>query len=344
MKIVIDNAIPFISGVFEPYSDTVYLPWEEIGPDTVRDADALIIRSRTKCDAELLEGSAVKVISTATIGMDNIDIGYCDRHGIIVKNASGCNAGGVMNYVFSALYGVASRKHIKLEGATMGIIGVGSTGSRIENAARSLGFKVLCCDPPRQAAEGQTGFCSLDELLENSNVVTCHVPLNDSTRGMADDSFFGKMKPGAIFINVSRGEIVSDRALKGAMMKLGPVIIDTWNNEPFVDKELLNMVDIATPHIAGYSYQGKLNGTASAVRGAARVLGISRLLDFFPESDVPSLNAVKLDVHGKSQGEIASLFQYNYPIFTDDFLFRLNPDDFIGIRSNYSYRKEFYID
>lgn len=344
MKVVIDSAIPFIQGVFEPDSETVYLPGEDIGPDVVRDADALIIRSRTRCDSELLEDSSVRVISTAAIGMDNIDLPYCSRRGIAVRNASGCNAGGVMNYVFSALYGVASRKHIKLEGTTMGIIGAGNTGHRIEKAARALGFNVLLCDPPRQAAEGPEGFCSLDWLLENSNVVTCHVPLNDSTRGMADDSFFEKMRPGAIFINSSRGEIVSDRALKGAIMKLGPVIIDTWNNEPAVDKELVNMADIATPHIAGYSYQGKLNGTASAVRGAARVLGISRLYDFFPESEIPSLNAVRLDVHGKSQGEVASLIQYNYPIFTDDFMFRLNPDDFVGIRSNYSYRREFYLD
>lgn len=345
MKLVIDSAIPFVQGVFEPYVDkVVYLQGDEITSSEVVDADALLIRTRTKCDAELLDGSSVKLISTATIGTDNIDLDYCSRRGIFVKNASGANAGGVMNYVFSALYGVAARKSIKLDGYTMGIIGVGSAGRRVESMARSLGFRVLKNDPPRMLEEGPSEFCPLDYLLENSNIITFHVPLNDKTRGMADEDFFSKVRPGTIFINVARGEIVVDSALKAAIPKLGPVIIDVWNNEPNVDKELMNMVDIATPHIAGYSYQGKQNSTSAAVRTVARFFGISALTDFFPFADVAELDAVRLDIHGKSQGQIASLFQYNYPIFTDDFMFRVNPDDFVGLRSNYSYRKEFYID
>ncbi len=345
MKLVIDSAIPFVNGVFEPYVDNVvYLQGDEITPSEVADADALLIRTRTKCDAELLDGSSVKLIATATIGTDNIDLDYCSRRGIFVKNASGANAGGVMNYVFSALYGVAARKSIKLDGYTMGIIGVGSAGRRVEAMARSLGFRVLKNDPPRMLEEGPSEFCTLDYLLENSNIITFHVPLNEKTRGMADEDFFSKVKPGTIFINVARGEIVVDSALKAAIPKLGPVIIDVWNNEPNVDKELMNMADIATPHIAGYSYQGKQNSTSAAVRTVARFFGISALTDFFPFSDVAELDAVRLDIHGKSQGQIASLFQYNYPIFTDDFMFRVNPDDFVGLRSNYSYRKEFYID
>lgn len=344
MKIVIDSAIPFVQGVFEPFADVNYMRGEEISRGDVADADALLIRSRTKCDANLLDGSSVKLISTATIGTDNIDLAYCMEHGVYVQNASGCNAGGVMNYVFSALYGVAARKSIKLDGYTLGIIGMGSSGRRVDSMARSLGFRILRNDPPRMAEDSSSDYCSLDYLLENSNIITFHVPLNDRTRNMADDLFFSKVRPGTIFINVARGELMVDSALKAAIPKLGAVIIDTWNNEPNVDKELLGMVDIATPHIAGYSYQGKQNATAAAVRTVARYFGIKQLLDFYPKADVAELDAVKLAVHGKTQGQIASLFQYNYPIFTDDFMFRVDPDNFVGLRSNYSYRREFYID
>ncbi|MDO5442281.1 MAG: 4-phosphoerythronate dehydrogenase [Bacteroidia bacterium] len=344
MKIVVDSAIPFVQGVFEPYANVLYKQGDKISPEDVKDADALLIRTRTKCDASMLDGSAVKLISTATIGTDNIDLEYCRDRGIFVRNASGCNAGGVMNYVFSALYGVAARKSIKLDGYTFGIIGAGSAGRRVEAMARSLGFRIMKNDPPRMREEGPYDFCSLDELLEQSDIISFHVPLNDRTRGMADEEFFRKVKPGAIFINVARGELVVDSALKEAVPKLGAVIIDTWNNEPFIDKELMNAVDIATPHIAGYSYQGKQNSTAAAVRTVARFFDIKPLLDFFPSSDVAELEAVKLDIHGKSQGQIASLFQYNYPIFTDDFMFRVNPDGFVDLRANYSYRREFFID
>lgn len=337
-------SIPFVQGVFEPYANVVYKQGDTISSEDVKDADALVIRTRTKCDASLLDGSSVKLISTATIGTDNVDMDYCRERGIFVQNASGCTAGGVMNYVFSALYGVAARKSIKLDGYTLGIIGVGSAGRRVESMARSLGFRILKNDPPRMKEEGSYEFCSMDTLLEQSDIITFHVPLNDVTRGLADEEFFRKVKPGAIFINVARGEIVVDSALKEAVPKLGAVIIDTWNNEPFIDKELMNMVDIATPHIAGYSYQGKQNGTAAAVRTVARFFDIKPLLDFFPSSNLAELEAVRLDIHGKNQGQIASLFQYNYPIFTDDFMFRVNPDGFVDLRANYSYRREFFID
>ena len=344
MKIVVDKAIPFVTGIFEPYADVVYKNGEDISPEDMRDTDALVIRSRTKCNAALLDGSPVKVISTATIGTDNIDLEYCKSRGIFVQNASGCNAGGVVNYIFSALYGVASRKAIKLDGYTFGIIGAGNVGRRVEDMAGLLGFNVLKNDPPREAEEGPEGFCSMDYLLEHSNIISFHVPLNGNTKGMADREFFDRLRPGTIFINVARGEIVVDEALKAAVPKLGPVIIDTWNNEPFVDKELINMVDIATPHIAGYSYQGKQNGTAAAVRAVADFFGISELSGFFPQSESVDKDAVVLDLSGKTQGEIASIIQYNYPIFTDDFMFRMHPEDFERLRSEYNFRKEFYLE
>ena len=344
LKIVADKAIPFLEGVFDPYADMIYLPGDKIGPEDVRDADVLMVRTRTKCNADLLEGSKVKFIATATIGTDHIDFPYCDSKGIVVRNAPGCNAGGVMEYVFSALYGLASRKSISLQGNTIGIIGVGHVGSLIERMGRALGFKILKCDPPRAEAEGSFGFCDLEYLLQNSQIVTLHVPLDETTRGMANSEFFSLMQPGAFFINAARGEVVCDDALKAAIPKLGPVIIDTWNHEPDIDLDLMDKVAIATPHIAGYSYQGKQNGTAAAVRAVAHYFGITELYEFFPKTDLPENEAVKLDLKGLNQGEIASVLQYNYPIFTDDFMLRLNPENFDKLRSEYNYRREVYID
>lgn len=343
IRIVIDSAIPFIKGVFEPYAEVVYKEGCEISRQDAMNADALIVRTRTKCDSDLLDGTPVRFIATATIGMDHIDLKYCNENGIIVRNSAGCNAGGVMNYVFSALYGVAARKSIRLEGGKLGIIGVGNVGRRVDSVASSLGFKVLKNDPPRMAEEGNEGFCPLDYLLANADIVTMHVPLNETTRGMADDRFFALMKPGTIFINASRGEVVDEAALKRAIPRLGHVIIDTWNNEPCIDRELLDMVDIATPHIAGYSYQGKQNGTSMAVRALARFFGIDPLYEFFPKTEIIDLESIRLDLKGKSQGEIASVLQYNYPIFTDDFMFRMAPENFESLRTNYQYRREFYV-
>lgn len=344
MKIVADRNIPFLKGVFEPYAEIIYKDGSEIVRDDVLDADALVIRTRTRCDASLLEGSSVRIIATATIGTDHIDMDYCSSRGIIVHNARGCNAGGVMQYVFSALYGVAARKAIRLDGSVFGVIGVGSVGGKVASLAEYLGFKVLRCDPPRALKEGPDGFCPMDYLLANSDVVTLHVPLDAETQGMADEEFFTLMRPGSVFINSSRGEVVVEEALKMAMPKFGAVIIDTWNNEPDVDVELIDMVDIATPHIAGYSYQGKQNGTASAVQALARHFGLHELYDYYPETELPEHEPVCLDLKEKKQGEIAALFQYNYPIFTDDFRFRMEPQEFERMRSNYQYRREIIIE
>lgn len=344
MKIVADIDVPFLNGVFEPYAEVVYKKGPDITHDDVVDADALILRTRTKCNAELLEGSSVKVIATATIGTDHVDFDFCNSHGIEVHNAAGCNAGGVMQYVFSALYGIAARKGIKIDGATIGIIGVGNVGKKVEEMARYLGFNVLRCDPPRARAEGPDGFCSLEHILENSQIITMHVPLDEITRGMAGSRFFAMMQPGSIFINASRGEVVNEQALKATLPKFGAVVIDTWNNEPNVDTELVDMVDIATPHIAGYSYQGKQTGTAMAVQAIALFFGIEELYDFFPDADLPDHDPVLLDLKGKTHGQIAAVFQYNYPIFTDDFRFRMDPEKFEKLRSEYQYRREVYVE
>ena len=343
MKIVIDRAIPFIEGVFEPWAEVLY----KEGPDIVRqdllDADALIIRTRTRCNAALLEGTAVKLIATATVSLDNIDQPWCQEHGIFIQNASGCNAGGVTNSVFSALYGMAARKSIPLAGATMGIIGLGSAGQRVEEMALALGFKTLRYDPLRAAREWQhTEFHDLDAVLSGSDIITMHIPVNDTTRGMANEQFFNTMKPGAIFINTAQGELVVEEDLIRAIPRLGPVALDTWCHEPDINRELMDRVDIATPHIAGYTLQGKQIGTALAIRATARFFGIQELYEFFPKTEILEYQAVHVDAHDKTQGQIAAIIQYNYPIFTDDFMFRLASDHFSELRANYQYRREFY--
>lgn len=342
MKFVIDKAIPFVEGVFEPFAEVIYKEGPDIAREDLLDADALVIRTRTRCDAALLEGTSVKIIATATVSMDNIDLAWCKDHGIFVRNASGCNAGGVTNYVFSALYGTAARKSIPLSGATLGIIGLGSAGSRVEEMGLALGFKTLRYDPWRAAKEGPSEFCDLDTVLAGADVVTLHIPVNDSTRGMADAAFFARMKPGAFFINTAQGELVVEEDLIRAIPRLGPVALDTWCHEPDINRTLLDLVDIATPHIAGYTLQGKQIGTSLAIRAVARFFGLSGLYDFFPTTEIIEYQAVHIDAHEKTQGQIASVIQYNYPIFTDDFMFRMAPDRFSEMRANYSYRREFY--
>lgn len=344
MKVVADMDIPFLEGVFEPYGEVIYKKGIDIVKEDVMDADALLVRTRTQCDAALLEGSKVKVVASATIGTDHIDKEYCASHGIEVANASGCNAGGVMQYVFSAVYGIAARKGIKLDDVTFGVVGVGNVGRLVADMAESLGFKVMRCDPPRAEKEGPEGFCSIEELLEQSQVVTLHVPLDETTRGMANDTFFTLMLPGTIFINAARGEVVNEEALMAALPKLGAVVIDTWNNEPNVNEELLELVDIATPHIAGYSYQGKVNGTRMAVRAVAECLGIEALKDFSPDDSDEDRQPVRLDLRGRTHGEIAAVLQYNYPIFTDDFRFRMEPHKFEKLRNEYQYRREIVLE
>ena len=342
MLIVADSKIPFLNGVFEPFAEVRYLPPDRIDAAAVRDADALIIRTRTRCDAALLEGTPVKMIATATVSLDNIDQTWCRDHGIFVQNASGCNAGGVTNYVFSALYGTAARKSISLAGATMGIIGLGSAGTRVEEMALALGFKTLRYDPWRAAREWHTEFHSLDAVLACSDIVTLHIPVNDTTRGMANADFFAKMKPGAFFINTAQGELVVEEDLIRAIPRLGPVALDTWCHEPDINRELMDLVDIATPHIAGSTLQGKQIGTSLAIRAVARFFGLAGLFEFFPTTEIVEYQAVRIDAHDKTQGQIASIIQYNYPIFTDDFMFRLAPERFSELRASYSYRREFY--
>ena len=361
MKVVVDKDIPFFDGVLENYFSVVYLPGKEIVKSVITDADALVVRTRTRCNAELLEGTSVKFIATATIGMDHIDIEWCRNAGIIVKNAAGCNAGGVMQYVFTALYGLAARKGIALpDGVTfpdeplrLGVIGAGNVGSRVAAMGEYMGFEVLRCDPAKERQQtlafnnGELhlkdfkDYYSMDYLLENADIVTLHTDLNPTSIGLAGEEFFARMKEGAIFINSSRGEVVQDNALLGNCGKLSGIILDVWNGEPSINLELLVKADIATPHIAGYSYEGKLNGTVMSVRALGNHFNIADLKDF---SIVPQeKNNNFFSKKNLSQMQITEYFENIFPIFEHCADLKADPQHFEQLRSNFKYRREFYV-
>lgn len=368
MKIVVDKDIPFINGVFEPYFSVVYLPGKEIVNSVISDADALVVRTRTRCDAQLLENTGVKLVATATIGTDHIDMDYCSKAGIAVKNAAGCNAGGVMQYVFTALYGVAAKNGILLPDNTstctageccngrkqvFGVIGVGNVGSKVSAMAEYMGFEVLRCDPAKEREQtlafnnGNMSlkdfkpYYSLEYLLENADIVTLHTDLNPTSRGMAGREFFSRMKEGAVFINSSRGEVVQEDALLECSGKLSGVIIDVWNGEPEINRELLCRADIATPHIAGYSYEGKMNGTAMSVRNVGEFFGIGELKGFRIVPQERNNNFFSKE--GLSQNQINGYFSNIFPIFEHCADLKESPQNFEQLRSNFKYRREFYV-
>lgn len=314
--IVADRDIPFLDGVLEPWFEVRRLPGRAIGPDDVRDAAALLIRTRTRCDAALLGGSAVRFIGTATIGTDHIDQAYCASHSIAVASAPGCNAAAVAQYVRAALHALA----LDRPGATIGVVGAGHVGSLVAADARRAGLRVLVSDPPREAAEGPAGFTPLSELLAESDIFTLHIPLWPENRDFADAAFFAAMKPGAAFINASRGEVLDEDALLAARPRLGRVAIDVWKNEPNINLKLLSAADIATPHIAGYSIQGKINGTQAILRALGHHFDIAPLRTF------------------KVTG--VTLPQTPYDIWQDDASLRRDPSSFESLRSRYSYRND----
>ncbi len=357
MKIVVDKDIPFINGAFEKFAEVVYLKGIDFTPEIVKDADALVVRTRTRCNATLLDGSSVKFIATATIGTDHIDIDYCSAAGICVRNAAGCNAGGVMQYVFTALYGLAFRKGLQLGAdgrfGIIGVIGVGNVGSKVAALGEYLGFEVLRCDPAKEREQTLAfnngyiqlkdfkDFYSMDYILENSDIITLHTDLNPTSKGLAGEEFFSKMKDGAIFINSSRGEVVQDEALKRYRKKLSGIILDVWNGEPDLDMALLSIADIATPHIAGYSYEGKVNGTVMAVRALGEFFGINELKEF---KVVPAEKNNNFFSKGNmSQNQISEYFENIFPIFGHCADLKDNPQDFELLRSKFKYRREFYV-
>ena len=269
MKIVVDENVAFAEEAFSKFGEVRLMQGREIDRSVLKDADALIVRSITKIDKTLLEGTSVSFVGTATIGTDHVDLDYLLKNSIGFADAKGCNADAVAEYVFTALFSAVVKQNISLKDKTIGIIGVGNIGSRIVRIAEAYGLKVLMNDPPRQKKELNTAFVSLEEIL-TAEIITIHTPLtyegDDKTFHLFNRNVLAKLKEGTIFINASRGEVVDNTALFDLLdEKKITAILDVWENEPNIDKELIKKVLFTTPHVAGYSLEGKINGTRMMV-------------------------------------------------------------------------------
>jgi erythronate-4-phosphate dehydrogenase len=348
IRIIADDKIPFLKGVLEPYAKVTYLPGNQINRNSISGTDALLVRTRTKCDHELLSGSPVKFIGTATIGFDHIDTQYCEKNEIKWTNAPGCNSSSVQQYIASALLRISAESEFSLKDKTLGIIGVGNVGSKVQNLANAIGMNVILNDPPLARKERKKTFSSLDHLLNESDIVTMHVPLNldgqDKTYHFFDSETFRKIRKGSWFINSSRGEVVETEALKDALggEKLAGAVIDVWENEPEIDIPLMHMSFLATPHIAGYSADGKANGISMIVKDLCKSFDIP-LDDWYPsEVPAPPEPVLTIDCNGKSTEEILRRAVFHtYNIVEDDIRLRFDPSRFEKERENYPVRREF---
>ncbi len=340
LKIIIDNYIPYIKGAFERVAEVQYLPYQEITALRVKDADALIVRTRTQCNEQLLKDSTVKFIASATIGYDHIDAQYCEENGIKWTNAPGCNAMSVAQYIASALYFIFEKKGICPENLTLGVVGVGAVGSKIAQLGQSMGMRVLLNDPPRAEKEGKDGFCDLKTITEEADIISFHTLLSRTGKypsfHLADDLFFESLKKPAILINASRGEVVDNMALKRAITNkhVGEVVLDCWENEPEIDRELLYLATLATPHIAGYSADGKSNAAMQSVQALSRFFGMG--LDDWKIDTIEEA----LDLDFSYPTTISSFLQDTYPIESDSLRLKFTPDTFERQRSHYPFRRE----
>ena len=338
MRVIVDNKIPFIKEAIEKIADSViYTPGRDFTPELVKDADALIIRTRTRCNKELLEGSKVRFIATATIGFDHIDTEYCREAGIAWTNAPGCNSASVAQYVQSALLLLQQLKGVQLSELTLGIIGVGNVGSKIAQVGQELGMRVLKNDLPRQDKEGESDFSSLQALAAECDILTFHVPLYKEgkykTFHLADEVFFQSLKRKPVIINTSRGEVIQTDALLKALNSrmISDAIIDVWEHEPEINRDLLEKTFIGTPHIAGYSADGKANATR---------MSLDAICNFFQIKGDYEINApapVSPIIHAKNHEE-AVLQMYNPT--EDSNRLKNQPELFETLRGDYPLRRE----
>ncbi len=350
MYLIIDKDIPFINEVFEPYAKVYYCAGGEFAEPLLecgREEVVLVVRTRTKCTSSLLSGANVRLIASATIGLDHIDLSYCNTHSICVSNARGCNSKAVMQYFFTSLAysGHLPENRQERSKLTIGVIGAGNIGEKVAVLADRMGFNVLRNDPPKAElqkqklragtmleADAQT-YYSLEEVLENSDIVTLHTPLNNSTINLANKRFFSLIKPGAVLVNSSRGEVVEDSNLLSSS-RLGDFICDVWQHEPAISQQMLLRSVVATPHIAGYSEEGKRNATDAVIRAVAEFMDIAELKDFTCSA---GQTTHRLDLNAPLNPQLLSFF----PIGDLDSELREQPENFEIIRKHYKYRNEF---
>lgn len=346
MKIVVDDKIPFIrEAIAQISTDVIYKPGIAISPDDIHDADALIIRTRTRCDETLLKGSKVSFIATATIGYDHLDIEYLKRAHITWTNCPGCNANSVGQYIHSCLLLLEKEKGYDLSKTTVGLVGVGHVGHAVIEAIRPLGVQILLNDPPQKEALRKAGkphefFLKMEELQEKCDIISFHTPL--ITKGLyptfhlANKTFFNALKKQPIIINTSRGAVMDNtdvlQALKDDIIR--DAIIDTWENEPNINQELLNLIYIGTPHIAGYSADGKANATRMALTALCNHFHLPVTFQIrvpqLPEEELPAPNLTETE---------RALVLYNP--HTDSLKLKSHPTMFEELRGNYPLRREF---
>ena len=336
MKIVVDDKIPYIRETICQLADeVVFLSGAAITADDVKDADVLVVRTRTRCNQQLLEGSKVQLVVTATIGYDHIDTEWLESAGIRWTNCPGCNSGSVAQYVESTLLLLEQKKGLSLRQSTIGIVGCGHVGSKVKAVAERLGMRVLVCDPPLASTPSPltSHFVSLDEIERNSDIITFHVPLTKegdyATWHLADDDFFHRLSRVPYIINTSRGEVVDNKALLLAIEedRVHDAIIDVWENEPHPDATLLDKVFIGTPHIAGYSADGKTNADNMVIDAICQQFGLSH-----PGIIAPP--ALPKDFH--YTGNPLEL----YNPMDDSQKLKAEPSHFEQLRNNYPLRRE----
>jgi len=355
MKIIADGNIPFVAECFSSIGEVKAVSGREITPGVVADADALLVRSVTPVGAELLAGSKVRFVGTATIGFDHIDIEYLSQNNIGFASAPGSNANSAAEYVIAGLLEIGQRYGLDLEDKSIGIIGVGNVGGRVAKKAAALDMRIYLNDPPLQRQTGDAKYLHIEELFD-CDFITLHTPLTfeglDKTYHLADERFFKSLKERCVFFNTSRGGVVDSIALKAAIRagRLEAVVLDVWENEPNIDMELLEMVDISTPHIAGYSLDGKVAGMIMIYKAACEYFGVDPRFDvedFLPEPAIPQL---RVDPSAyNDEAILANTVQKIYDIREDDARLRLilqhgrngRSEYFDSLRKNYPIRREF---
>lgn len=332
MKIIIDENIPFIKGRLEPFAETVYVGQNEFTPELVGDADAVVVRTRTHCGKSLLAGSSVSIVTTATIGTDHIDLDWCAANGIVVANAPGCNAPAVAQYVWASVAALG----IDPAGLKTGVVGCGNVGGIVADWGRKMGAEVFVSDPPRQEAGFADNYHALDDILRECDVVTLHTPLVRDGKyptfhliGERELAIMSGRDRKPLLINAARGEVVDFKAL-GKVIEAGGIdaVIDTWENEPAIDRKILDEVRIGTFHIAGYSEEGKQRATRMVLEALDRRFGFNT-----DKSGLAGAYRVPENVD-------MALVAASYNPFSDSGMLKCDPDGFERLRHDYNYRSE----
>ena len=353
MLIVADENIPLIDEFFAGFGEIRRFPGRAIDRAAVEQADVLLVRSVTQVDRQLLDGSPVRFVGTCTIGTDHLDLDYFQQAGISWSSAPGCNARGVVDYVLGSLLTLAEIEGVDLAQRCYGVVGAGEVGGRLIKVLRGLGWQVLVCDPQRQAAEGGD-YVSLEQLIERCDVISLHTPLTrhgeHATWHLLDWQRLDRLKQGTWLINAARGPVVDNRALREVLLEREDLqaVLDVWEEEPTVDRELADLCVLATPHIAGYSLDGKQRGTAQIYQAYCRFLGQAEQVSLASLLPAPWVPQVSLNANADPAWALAMICRAVYDPRRDDAdLRRSLVDDvarqrsaFDGLRKHYPERRE----